>query len=350
VTGKASSTVSSTPRSRASLWVGALVPGLLAAACGTGRVGGQGPTTSSGSPGCDPARDRAAMLAMTGAYEVRFSYEESLALSAGYTPKEPYQVDGTELVLVIEDSASRIALQHLLVVGPAAEPQVIKHWRQDWNFEDHEVLEYRGNGMWEKTRLAPEAIRCAWTQAVFEVNDAPRYEGWGRWRHAVGTSSWTSNETWRPLPRREYTKRSDYDVIVGFNRNVITPSGWAHEQDNTKVVLRGSPRALVREQGVNAYVRTKARDFTPARAYWNRTEGFWREVRDTWTAVIAAGERLSLRTGVDSTAQHESLLALANDPNVSQSTDAKARRRRIEEIIRQSWESGPSVAATAARR
>jgi hypothetical protein len=182
------------------------------------------------------------------------------------------------------------------------------------------------------------------------VNDAPRYEGWGRWTHAGGTASWASNETWRPLPRREYTTRDDYDVIVGFNRHLITPSGWAHEQDNTKMVLRGAPRALVREHGVNTYARTRARDFKPARDYWSRTEAFWKDVRETWRHMIGTGSRLSLRPDVDGTSQHESLLALANDPQLSRSSDGNARRRRIEEVIRRSWESGPALQAKAARR
>jgi hypothetical protein len=338
-------------RAAALRWVAACMPGLLAAGCGTGRVdsvgGAKAPAPAAAD--CDTVRDRQTILAMAGEYEVRFSYEESLALAPSYTPRERYQVDGTELVLVVEDSPSRISLQHLLVLGPAAEPRVIKHWRQDWTFEDRELVQYRGGGTWQKAALSPEDARCAWTQAVFEVNDAPRYEGWGRWRYTDGTSSWTSSETWRPLPRREYTKRSDYDVLVGVNRQVLTPSGWAHEQDNTKLVLRGSPRALVREHGVNVYVRTGARDFAPARDYWRRTETFWRDVRAVWTDLIAAGNRLSLRPGVDGTAQHESLLLLANDRSLSEAGKAGTRRQRIQELIRESWESGPTRAAAAAR-
>ena len=235
-------------------------------------------------------------------------------------------------------------------MGPPDAPRVIKHWRQDWVFEDRELLEYRGSGTWETRRLSADAVRCGWTQAVFEVNDAPRYEAWGRWQHAGGTSSWTSNETWRPMPRREYTTRDDYDVVIGFNRHVITPSGWAHEQDNTKVVLRGSPRALVREHGVNSYRRNEARDFRVARDHWSRTQAFWRDVREVWKKVIAAGPRLSLRPGVDGTAQHAGLFALAADDSFLSSPDTEARRRRVESIIRASWESGPGSPTATARR
>src|SRR3546814_951309 len=49
-------------------------------------------------------------------------------------------------------------------------------------------------------------------------------------------ATWTSDLTARPLPRREYTKRDDYNVLIGINRHTITPNGWTHEQFNTKVL------------------------------------------------------------------------------------------------------------------
>lgn len=221
--------------------LGYLLPGWLALACGTVAGPAEVAGSRSAVPGCEPERDRAAIRGMAGEYAVSFSFQENLALTEGYKPRDRYEVDGTELVLLIEDTPARIALQHLLVTGPASDPRVIKHWRQDWTFQDRELLEYRSGGVWYRKTLLAEQVRCTWSQAVFQVNDAPRYEGWGPWRHADGTSSWTSNETWRPLPRREYTERDDYDVVIGFNRHVMTPTGWAHEQDNTKVVLRGAP-------------------------------------------------------------------------------------------------------------
>jgi len=227
---------------------------------------------------CDPSRDRTAILAMAGEYDVTFSFEETVALADGYTLRPPYRVGGSELVLVVEDSTRRVSLQHLLVVERDGKQHVIKHWRQDWTLEDPELFEYRGGKSWEKRALQASDVRCTWTQAVFEVSDGPRYESWGRWTHASGVSSWTSNETWRPLPRREHTKRTDYDVLLGINRHTITPDGWVHEQDNTKFVLGSEPRALVREHGINRYQRTTTRDFRIAREYWNRTEAFWREV------------------------------------------------------------------------
>mgnify|MGYP006197439051 CR=1 FL=1 len=50
-------------------------------------------------------------------------------------------------------------------------------------------------------------------------------------------STWISDETWRPLPRREFSVRKDYEVLVGTNRHTITPDGWLQEENNLKRVL-----------------------------------------------------------------------------------------------------------------
>ena len=197
-----------------------------------------------------------------------------------------------------------------------------------------------------------ELVRCAWSQAVFEVNDAPRYEGWGRWQHAAGTSSWTSNETWRPLPRREYTDpqrlRRDHRLQPPrHHADRLGPRAGQHEGDPA----RGAPRALVREHGVNTYQRTRARDFKVARDYWSRTEAFWQDVREVWKKVAAAGPRLSLRRGVDGTTQHAGIFALADDAGASSARADVTRPpppRRA--IIRASWESGPGAPPATARR
>jgi hypothetical protein len=107
----------------------------------------------------------------------------------------------------------------------------------------------------------------AWTQCVYEVSDAPRYCGTGKWTYTNNVPSWTSDLSWRPLPRREYTKRSDYNALAVVNRHTLTPNGWTHEQFNTKVQRNadGSQVEIAREFGFNDYVKTTEVDFTPAR-------------------------------------------------------------------------------------
>lgn len=233
-------------------------------------------------------RDRQAILAMAGEFDVSFRFEELEPQQPGYEPEEPYLSDARELVVVIEDRGEFISLQHILVLGDSADPTIIKHWRQDWTYQDGDLLEFKGHSRWERRRLGPDEARGTWTQAVYQTNDSPRYEAAGRWRHDGQVSTWESAPTWRPLPRREYTKRDDYHVLVATNRHVVSPDGWSHEQDNEKLVLddAGRPvRTIVHETGLNTYRRDASLDLSGGREYWSHTGEFWQAVRSEWARL-----------------------------------------------------------------
>jgi len=259
----------------------------------------------------DPVRDRAAILAMQGEYAVDFDFRETVALAPGYARRPPKRSGANEVVIVVEDSPTKIVLQHLLVSADGR--HVTKHWRQDWTFEAPTRFEFGAAQTWTLRPIAAELTRGAWTQCVYEVSDAPRYCGTGRWNHRYGVSTWTSDRSWRPLPRREYTVRSDYDAINAENRHTIVPGGWTHEQDNTKTVrdaADGAMRTLVRETGFNDYRRTTAFDFGPAYRYWDKTRAYWAAVRARWDAALATGG-VRLDTEVDGMAMIVPLFALA---------------------------------------
>jgi hypothetical protein len=186
--------------------------------------------------------------------------------------------------------------------GKVAGPFVTKHWRQDWLYEDGEMLTYRGRQTWGREPVAPADARGAWTQAVYQVDDSPRYEAVGRWRHFAGVSTWQSAPTWRPLPRREWSVRHDYDVLIGTNLVTITPTGWVHQEDNSKVQLdpNGTPAAAIsKEIGLNRYERIVGFDDSAGRRYQERTEPFWAEVRRAWTDVARRHPRFTLRAAPD---------------------------------------------------
>lgn len=259
------------------------------------------------------ACDRRSILGMVGEFRVKFAFDETLPLAPGYTPKAAQRSGGDEYVFVVEDRGDFIALQHILVAGSGKDSMVIKHWRQDWQYEPKEVLVFRGRHRFELEAVPADKARGAWSQSVYEVDDAPRYAGVGRWSHAHGVDAWTSDFTWRPLPRREYTQRNDYQVLGAINRHTLTPGGWMHEQDNTKLVLdgHGETRALVREVGINSYVRTDAVDFSSGRAYWDKTQHFWREVRTAWADAARERKRYDLQHMLDERPRFEALFALA---------------------------------------
>ena len=62
----------------------------------------------------------------------------------------------------------------------------------------------------------------------------------GEWDHFKSHSEWNSHHGYRPLPRRERSVRSDYNVLDGKNRITVMSNGWVHEQDNLKRVVSDS--------------------------------------------------------------------------------------------------------------
>ncbi len=290
-------------------------------------------------------RDRLAILAMQGDYVVDFHFEETVALAPGYERNDEKNSGAFETVLVVEDTPHRIVLQHLLMMPSG---HVIKHWRQDWLYETPERFEFVADQTWAPRRLAPERIDGHWTQCVFEVSDAPRYCGTGRWNHRYGVSTWTSDRSWRPLPRREYTVREDYNAINAENRHTVTPHGWTHEQDNTKTRRDGTrtDAILVREFGFNDYRSIDGYDFGPARDYWDRTADYWARVRAAWQNRLESGGALKLTTAVDGMPIIEGTFAQADDlDNLSPEEQVAA----IEALLSEWTETGP-VPATLSQR
>lgn len=257
-------------------------------------------------------RDRKAILAMAGNYHVQFNFRETVALMPGYQLKEPYEPDGHEIIRVIRDDGNVISLQHILVAhGIWDDEEPIKHWRQDWIYEPEQIFEYAGHREWKKRTLSEAERRGKWAQLVYEVDDSPRYGAVGTHEYAV--SAWTSPPTWRPLPRREATKRNDYDVLVSVNRHALTPRGWVHEQDNTKLSLGEKPRAIARENGINTYTSTNDFKIHIAEDYWRDTAAFWAEVRRQWMGLQQAGDSVTIAPRSQAGKLYNQILALAND-------------------------------------
>lgn len=244
-------------------------------------------------------RDRASILAMKGEYIVDFAFDETVLLKPGYERAAAMRSGGNETVIVVEDSPRKVVLQHILV--DAKSGHVTKHWRQDWVYEAPQRFEFSADQTWQVRKIPAELNRGAWTQCVYEVSDAPRYCGTGRWEYRNGVATWTSDTSWRPLPRREYTKRSDYNAVSAVNRHTITPNGWTHEQFNTKVLRKpdGSQEELAREFGFNDYQKTAEVDFKPAYTYWKATEGFWSKVRARWDGYLERAPGVRLKTKID---------------------------------------------------
>ena len=240
------------------------------------------------APAASFEADRADILAMAGDYKVRFDMQESTRWKSDYTPLEPKVSGGHESVRLIADDGRRISLQHLLVVEHGGETHVIKHWRQDWEYEPARVLVYAGPDKWVWQKLSDPERRGKWSQTVWQVDDSPRYGGVGVWENIAGGRRWTSNQSWRPLARRDAVRGPVYDRYLGVNRHQITPDGWIHWQDNLKIdMVDGKPVPIVSEYVLNTYTKFDGYAVKAADDYWAATKGFWAAVRGQWDRIAA---------------------------------------------------------------
>jgi hypothetical protein len=267
-------------------------------------------------------RDRRAILALAGDYRVSFDFIETASNAFPYTPPRPYFSWATERVFVIENRPEFISIQHILVmefVDENGESQgfTMKHWRQDWSFQDEHFFNYVGDATWKTYSNLNKTLtdKGFWSQAVFQVDDSPRYEVLGRWDHTGGFSVFRSEDFWRPLPRREFAVRSDYNVLGGRHEIAITPSGWLHTQINRKLVIEaGAVRNLIaQELGAVRYERITSPSLEAADTYWQASQPFWAAVRSKWQEVLANQKRIKLKAKVDGQPMYAKLFGLAGE-------------------------------------
>ena len=175
-------------------------------------------------------RDRRAILAMAGPYRVSFDFLEVARFDPALKPDTPTRAGEPSMF-----SSARIAKFHRLttrsgdagatgrqrgraVRDPSLAPGMALSGRCRWCIG----IECLG------PQTNPEDQRGAWVQSVYQVDDSPRYAA-GPLAASDSFSTWISDETWRPLPRREWSVRNDYQVLVEPIAT-ITPTGWMQEK------------------------------------------------------------------------------------------------------------------------
>ncbi|MFT6443281.1 MAG: hypothetical protein ACJASQ_000009 [Crocinitomicaceae bacterium] len=246
--------------------------------------------------------DKQAIKSMCGCYEVGFNFIETFNYSDDSTYTKSYEKhsDALEWVGLLEDSEGKVSIQHLLIVEHEEEEMIIKHWRQDWLYENTGFYMFDRDNKWLFQEKNADEVAGQWTQKVYQVDDGPRYEGSSSWVHVDGKSYW-ENTTDAPLPRREYTQRSDYNVTVRSNRHEITEDGWIHEQDNKKVVREdgSEDQVLAEEKGYNTYVRVEDSKCQTAKTWWEENGAFWSKARVAWETIYDKEKDLELEGEVE---------------------------------------------------
>lgn len=253
-------------------------------------------------------QDKEAIKAMVGNFKVSFNFSETYSPDTGYKYHDRYREWGIESVFLVEESDKHIVLQHLLIIN---DTMIIKHWTQNWVYENTELTSFYKDNQWNKTSLKPEQVKGHWTQKVYSVDDSPRYEGNGMWIHLDGKHFWESVSD-APLPRREYTKRNDYNVLRRHSRIEINSDGWQLEQDNEKILRNnGIDKLLCWEKGMEKFTKGEYNGL-PATSWWNKNKSFWDDVRMVWTDVYAKNAELKISKRVNNAALYEKLFELGD--------------------------------------
>ena len=246
-------------------------------------------------------KDVESIKSMCGCFKIDFNFTETFVFSddEDYKKSKTYKSGGLEWGHLIVDEKNKISIQHLLIVGSKQFPTIVKHWRQDWLYQNTALYTYDNNDKWSFVNMDKKDVRGQWTQKVYQVDDSPRYEGTSSWVHVDGKSYW-ENTTPAPLPRREFSKRSDYNVTLRGNRHEVTDSGWVHDQDNKKIQNDdGSQFVLAHEKGYSTYTRVPDEDCKAAVEWWEKNSNKWKMVRDKWNSIYGLNQDLALKPSVD---------------------------------------------------
>ena len=95
-------------------------------------------------------QDINAIKSMCGCFEVSFNFSETFNYvnDSLYVPSGNKIESGLEWAQLVIDEKDQISIQHLLQVGNPSNPYIVKHWRQDWTYENQNLYNYEGDNKW----------------------------------------------------------------------------------------------------------------------------------------------------------------------------------------------------------
>tara|TARA_Y100001933_G_scaffold54374_1_gene53742 strand:- start:2055 stop:2870 length:816 start_codon:yes stop_codon:yes gene_type:complete len=263
---------------------------------------------------------------MCGCFDVGFHFAETFSYSedTNYMPSKIKHAGALEFAQLVEETEDKVVIQHLLIVGSEESPYIIKHWRQDWIYENNDFYMFNHDNKWTYKNINDNNVKGQWTQKVYQVDDSPRYEGTASWVHVDGKHYW-ENTTDAPLPRREYTKRSDYNVTIRTNRHEIVNKGWVHDQDNKKIIRETGKEDIIlaEEKGINNYDRVDESKCKAAAEWWQENKDFWKQVRISWDEIYGLNKNLELKDKVEGKRLYDVLFGM----------DVKTSKKKINKTI-----------------
>ena len=117
--------------------------------------------------------------------------------------------------------------------------------------------------------------------------------------------------------------------MVGPYRHTIVPTGWTHEQTNSKLDLaEPASRLLAREFGLNNYRRVSDADFAPAKMWWTQNREFSNALSAAWSEVTQSRQSYAIADDIDTANLRRELSRLSKE-----SVTPEERESRIREVI-----------------
>jgi multimeric flavodoxin WrbA len=265
------------------------------------------------------SEERKAILSMAGTYKVTFDFAETFSPDSGYKFYPKYHEFANEMVIVTVNTENKISLNHFLLVNDS---MVIKHWRQDWIYENTEFLDYKGGNVWTKNTADKKEVKGTWTQKVFQIDESPRYEAFGKWTKQNNEWIWNASVCNSPLPRRELLKRDDYNVIKRRSRIVVGQDYWYLEQDNQKV---DSNRLVCYEKGMERFQKST---FDPAHIvkWWSKNEKMWRYIAEEWNSLIQTNNSFQLSGTLIASDYQQDVFRFIKQMNTAGKTDEELKQ------------------------
>jgi hypothetical protein len=237
-------------------------------------------------------RDANAIKMQAGCFKVKFNYRETEQFIDKYpTVSAPYSEEAFEWVTIVDETPTKLSLQHILV-GPN---YVVKHWRQEWVFAPSMLIDFNGDLFWQMRRTSPQETAGRWAQVVYAGDDSPRFSCSAPWSYLGENPSWSCH-SWAPLPRREYSQRADYNVLDRGMSIEVDQNSNIQSESNTKILLRDNQLTpIAREQGSNAYGRVDDSNCAGGKDWWTpQRQMIWQQVRMAWDQVLTQHPALKI--------------------------------------------------------
>ena len=237
---------------------------------------------------------------MQGEYIVDFAFDETVLLQPGYERAPAMRSGGNETVIVVQDTPTKIVLQHILVDGKSG--HVTKHWRQDWIYEAPSRFEFSADQTWtvraHSCRTRPQAPgRSACTKsATRRATAAPAAGLRQRHRHLDQRPDLASAAAPR-VHQAQRLQRGLRDQPPYASRRAAGPTSSSTPRCCASPTAR---RWSWRASSASTITRRPTEvDFKPAYKYWDATQDYWAKVRTRWDAFLGKPPGVHLKTKID---------------------------------------------------